>query len=579
MRPGNVHWPKGTTVSWRQALFAIAVSLLLGTVLSPVSVARAATDDGSVRDAGEAIYREGILGSGKPLVGSRYEGMRTTGKAAACVNCHRRSGLGGKEGRSVIPPISARYLYFNPFAPTSGDLTLPFADGMRTQRGPYTDATVARAIREGIDADGKPLDYLMPRFDLDDKDMAALIGYLKRLDDRNTRGVTPTVLNFATIITPDADPVARQGMLDVLQRFFDDKNLAPIGPTPQMHTSHKFRFMVNPHWQLHVWQLRGPADTWQAQLKDDLAREPVFAVISGLGGRNWQPIHAFCEKEALPCLFPNVEVPPADADRDFYSLYFSRGVLLEADLMAQNLLANPGHASVRRVQQVYRAGDSGEPAAKALAAELRRHGIDVIDRAVAADAPRKVLRRMVSEGAHADALVLWLRPHDIESLGPAPASHVPIFLSGLMGGLENAPLPPAWRAHAHLAYPFELPDQRRISVDFAFGWFRIRQIPLVAPRVQADTYLACSLLADSLRRMVDAFDENYLIERIEDMLDGRIITGYYPHLSLAPDQRFASKGGYLVHFDKDKGAQVSADESWIVPQTETGDASMKTATE
>ena len=34
----------------------------------------------------------------------------------------------------------------------------------------------------------------------------------------------------------------------------------------------------------------------------------------------------------MPCLFPNVEAPPASADDDFYTLYFSRGVLLEAGL-------------------------------------------------------------------------------------------------------------------------------------------------------------------------------------------------------------------------------------------------------
>ena len=48
------------------------------------------------------------------------------------------------------------------------------------------------------------------------QDMAALIAYLKSLDVRQVPGVTDTVLHFATIVTPDADPVKRAGMLDVL---------------------------------------------------------------------------------------------------------------------------------------------------------------------------------------------------------------------------------------------------------------------------------------------------------------------------------------------------------------------------
>ena len=58
---------------------------------------------------------------------------------------------------------------------------------------------------------------------------------------------------------------------------------------------------------------------------------------------------------------------------------------------------------------------------------------------------------------------------------------------------------------------------------------------------------------------------DYLIERIEGLLERRIITGYYPRLTLAPGQRLASKGGYLVHFADAKGTRIVADGGWIVP--------------
>jgi hypothetical protein len=141
-------------------------------------------------------------------------------------------------------------------------------------------------------------------------------------------------------------------------------------------------------------------------------------------------------------------------------------------------------------------------------------------------------------------------------------------MSGLLGGLEHAPLPPAFRERTHLSYPFDLPDQRRVRMDFAFGWFRIRKVPVVAEQVQADTYLACGLLSETMNHLSDSFVREYLIERIEDMIEHRILTGYYPRLTLATGQRFASKGGYLVHFAAPSGTKLVADGAWTVPSVE-----------
>jgi len=518
---------------------------------------------------GEAIYRRGVLGSGAPLEATRQAGgLRSKGADAACVNCHQRSGLGASEGRNLIPPITGMYL-LRPSAKSADELDLPYVEGMRANRDPYTEATLARAIREGIDSQGKPLSYLMPRFALGDADMAALIDYLKRLDPRRVPGVTDTVLHFATIITPDADPVKRSGMLDVMQHYFAEKNSRQMVPSRRMRPSgktmySKTMFMVHRQWQLHVWELAGPASTWQAQLAQHLAKEPVLAVVSGLGGSNWAPVHEFCEKSALPCLFPNVEVP-VDASGDFYPLYLSKGVLLEADLIAGKILEAGGGPPTKTVHQIYRAGDSGEPAAAAVDAALKRHGMTVHNHVLAAGTDSKDLADALRAAATGQALVLWLRPADIAALGDPPAAPATVFMSGLMGGLERSPLPPRWRASTHLAYPFDLPQKRIVRVDYPLGWFRIRQIPVVAEQVQADTYLACGLLAEALSHMVDTFVQPYLIEQLQGMLEHRVITGYYPHLTLASNQRFASKGGYVVHFAEASGTKLIADSNWLVP--------------
>ncbi|MEP6883296.1 MAG: c-type cytochrome [Gammaproteobacteria bacterium] len=552
----------------RLAVFALVLSLA-GAVQSYAMRPRAIVADAPSSPAGEAIYLHGVLPSGKSLMANRAGAEPMQGEQAACANCHQRSGLGANEERNVIPPITGKFLFHSPS--DADDAQLPYIPGARLGRQAYDDQTLARAIRDGVDADGHQLSYLMPRYALNDADLAALVAHLRSLDRSKVPGVSSTDLQFATIITPDADPVKRRGMLDVLEQFFKDRNIAPRGQSAQTMTTSgntayvKRMFKVNRHWVLHVWELTGPSATWTKQLEAKFAAEPVFAVISGIGGGNWAPVNAFCEERAVACLFPNVELPPADADRNFHTVYFSRGVLLEADLIATALMGDSVQAAPRHVRQVYRAGDVGEAGAQALAAQLQARGISVSNHVIPKDAATSSVIGALHEPSDTDALVVWLRAADLLAAAEAPAPLHSLYLSGLMGGLDATPLPASWRGQAHIAYPFDLSERRRVRVDFARGWFRFRNVPVVAEQVQVDTYLACGLLSETLKHMVDAFIPDYLIESLYDTVEHRIITGYYPRLTLGPHQRFASKGGFMVHLDGSGKPRLVPDGKWITP--------------
>jgi hypothetical protein len=529
---------------------------------------------------GADIYNNGLLPSGKPLLGARQDAEPLMGAEAACVSCHRRSGLGAQEGRSLIPPVTGQFL-FHPRAgrldaDSTADIELPYVPTARPDREPYTADSLARALREGVDSQGRTMSYLMPRYALGDAEMTALITHLRALDRRRVPGVSETELHFATIITPDADPVKRQGMLDVLNHFFEDRNNTQrfasgqnMMPSGNAFTVKKM-FKVTRRWVLHVWEPTGPKATWAAQLDKDFAAQPVFAVLSGLGGADWSPVQEFCEKTAVPCLFPNVELPPADAERGFYSLYYSRGVRLEADLIGQQLMHGSKsvgkdagkEASVKQVRQVLRQGDVGEPAAAMLAAMLQTAGIHVSTQVIPAGAAATAVAAAVRDVPANAALVLWLRPPDLVALPGTPTESV--YVSDLMADVDWHPLPAAWRNRVHIAYPFDLPESRRVRVDYALGWFRIRKIPLVAMQVQADTYLTCGLASETIKHLVDTFVPDYLIERLEDTAEHRIITGYYPRLSLGPHQRFGSKGGYMVHVDA-TAPGIIPDGEWTTP--------------
>jgi len=94
-------------VAWLRAVVGLAVLMAGASGAAP----RLSPADAEQLQAGERLYRQGVLPSDTPLIAEREGAEPMQGQAAACVNCHLRSGLGTVEGRIMIPPITARYLF------------------------------------------------------------------------------------------------------------------------------------------------------------------------------------------------------------------------------------------------------------------------------------------------------------------------------------------------------------------------------------------------------------------------------------------------------------------------------------
>ncbi len=75
------------------------------------------------------------------------------------------------------------------------------------------------------------------------------------------------------------------------------------------------------------------------------------------------------------------------------------------------------------------------------------------------------------------------------------------------------------------------------------------QLPADNENIQFKTYYALYLLQTSLESMVDHFSREYLLEHIEREAETAINPGISTQLSLDPEQRFASKGTYIVRWD------------------------------
>jgi hypothetical protein len=484
---------------------------------------------------GRTLYLQGEAG-GVALSARRAGGATFGGAEAACVNCHRRSGYGGSEGRSYIPPIDAGAL-FSARAPGTG------ASAAGTGRPAYTDQTLARALRNGIDPAGRRLDYLMPRYEIGDAEMKSLLAYLRGLSTQASTGAEATVVHFATVVAPGVEPQKSKAMTDVLSACFEEHNAGPAPQRGRKRMGPEMSVSQQPQWRLHVWQLQGEPGSWNSQLAEHARRQPVFAMVGGIGQGEWAPVHQFCEAGGMPCVFPHLEAAQA-AETGFYSMYLSRGVLLEASLIARHLAEE--NREVKRVVQVLRAGDEAARAgARALRRILSARGIDTRERHVEPDG---LLDAKSVAAAHEEALVLWLRGEELQRLEAIAPVASPVYFSATLSDAERLRLPAAWKAGALMAYPYELPENRAQRVMQLQTWLKARAVALVDEQVQSDAYTACAALRTGMNELAGTPHRDYLIERLEVIMERGGYAGLYPRLALGIGQRFASKTGYLVRF-------------------------------
>jgi cytochrome oxidase Cu insertion factor (SCO1/SenC/PrrC family)/cytochrome c553 len=506
-------------------------------------------------EPGRRLYREGVLPSGAPLRGELPGGAEVAGAAAACAGCHRRSGSGGVEGREVVPPIAApalfleseprraelfRKLYQEDLSP--GALARVRDLGARPA---YTAETLATALREGRDPTGRALDPLMPRYRLDDRAMADLTAYLRTLSAAPAPGVDREEIHFATVVAPGAGSAERDAVLGVMRAFFRRENgdQERLRRRPEYSPLYKGDLAAaSRDWVLHVWELTGAPETWGAQLAARYREQPVFALLSGVAGdSDWSPVHAFCESEEIPCLFPETGLPPAAPGA--YSFYLSAGLSLEAEALARHLreAAPPGRAL--RVVQFYR----GDPAGTVPAAALRRalggaEGVQVADRELAAGEP------IVWDG-EPDAVVLWLPAADVAKLPPPPGRGRPsprLYLSWSLLGESLPVLPAAWRDRTLIVDRLAPPGVASPHAYRARAWLRSRGLERADDRLELDTWFTLSLTESALMHLVGGISRDAFVEIVERETERVPNPGVYPRLTLGPGQRFASRSCALL---------------------------------
>jgi len=507
--------------------------------------------------AGERIYRDGLLPSGAPLAAVLQEDVPAAGRAAACATCHRRSGFGGVEGTVAVPPVTGPALFAERPPPTGLLFRALFQEQLAPQpwsrvrtgspRPPYGDATLAAVLREGRDPAGRTLDPLMPRYRLSDADLADLTAYLRTLGTAEPPGVEPARVHFATVVTLDAEPARRAAWLEVAAAYVRWRNATLPGLARKAASTPGYGEDLTGRrreWVLHVWELAGPEESWARQIEARLDERPVFALLGGAGGGSWRPVHEVCERRAVPCLFPDTDLPVLEPPGD-YTLYLSGGLEAEGGALGRHLLDGAPADRRSSVLQVYRDDARGRAAAAALRAGLAgEREVHLAERALPPGMP--LPPDLLARGGRApSALVLWLAAADLAAL-PPPGPRAPrLYLSWSLLGARPPALAAGWEERAFVTDPFALPSEEGPHGYRASAWLRSRGAAGGATagdtRRRLTAHWTLSLADHALAHLGATLSRDAFVEAVEREAEREPNPGVYPRLSLGPGQRVAAK--------------------------------------
>lgn len=525
-----------STTSALKFIAYIGTALILSLGYDNVPAQTAGNHVSTSTSIGKSLYEgahEAYIGSPSRIKDARDAALKLPAAQAACIACHRASGLGSFEGGISVPPI-AGHLLFESYD-TATTKRYGFANTLRV-RPAYDEASLRNLLATGRTPDGLQVSPLMPRYDFTKDEVHELAQHLRILSATRAPGVTDDTVLFATITTEDVAASDAKDLLDTLNAFLVTKNAGTrgeFGRRAQAQRKEQTMYLRHRNWQLRHWQLKGTPESWGAQLDALWRKEPVFAVLTGLSGQSWQPVHDFCARTATPCLLPMVDLPPQE--EDFYSIYFSRGLVAQAEeslRRLQSASAASGSNTPLRVSALTANTSAGAQQREALAAVAKRLALQWQDQPQAAEVLLSTLPKQATEEL-------------IQSLKLNAKTR--ILLGGALNSqqklLANSTIESSVSSNLQVLLSTDYQDEASSarSLTRTRAWFNARQLKPQNMLLASNAVYVATLAVESLMHVDDKFSREYCIEKLEHNLENIPPMTAYERLSIGPKQRFASK--------------------------------------
>lgn len=411
----------------------------------------------------------------------------------------------------------------------------------------------------------------MPRYVFTENDYKQLHAYLNSLSINN-EGVTDTTLHIATIIDNRASPEKIKTLLSTLETFISDLNSGTRRETErsaQAPIQKEWLFQGYRKIKLHIWRLSGEPDSWQKQLNSYYDKTPVFAVVSGISKDSWKNIDAFCNAREVPCILPNTKTP-GFSDNNFYTLYFNAGPSNDASVIARyfhdDVIANN---EANSIIQLYDTSSYSEIASDTLREEIISNGKNNITSVSLEKISSKHDIEQYIKNKNT-TIIIWSEKLDaslIEALSSnknkIKSVFIPYYLAtstDIRKKLENIGI------EVLTSYPYVKPSSELRATIRSSLWAKSRKIDITEKAVYTNTFTAINLLIDAIKHVRSHFNRAYIIELLEHKLDNAVLTGMYPKLTIGPNQRYASRGGYIMNVPDDASLPLQPVTQWLLPE-------------
>ncbi len=559
-----------------------AVLLLMGTITCLFSTPADADNSGNVK-LGKRIYEQGIGHNGEPVTAVGQGDIEVFGSDFACTRCHRRSGFGASEGGYYIPPITATYLFEARRVQRSDRYRALFIDPQSPRQSAYVRSprirpaynleSLHKTLATGVDPGNNNFQDLMPRYQLDSTDMNNLYAYLQTLSAEISPGVDARNIHYGVVVGPDVDPVRADAMLVTMNAFVTWMN-ERISGDQRMNQFFPYDGADVRDWlrkiELHVWRLEGQQSGWKKQLQAKLQEQPVFALVNGMVKQSWAPIAEFCNDHAIPCILPITDFPALADSQGQYTVYYDRGLYLEAELML-DFISKPYADKQKNILLWHGNGQTGKPMSdyfRELLSQQKQVKLSKVQILPDSDDLDDFINANKKRIEAADAIVIW-PDADAESLLETLSRHdfsdTMLIMPQSVAKFAQVLLGTDIAGQTYFTYPRALasgyyPETYRLQ-----GWMNSRGLEVIDQRLHFKSHYGLMIVFDAMRHIFNNFHRDYFLELVEHEVEGSKNPGLYPRMSLGPDQRYLSKGGYIVKAADQQPDYIAAVTDWIIP--------------